>query len=102
MADLSSDRDTLRADVEKDRDHLRTSHDRIAEFLGEAAALGAYADIVAPECGQQIGRVKAKASEFAAVGDDLQDLAIKIAEFYALARDAGANCQGISDALGGF
>lgn len=68
----------------------------------EAAALGAYADIVAPECGQQIGRVKAKATEFAAVGDDLQDLVIKIAEFYALARDAGASCQGISDALGGL
>lgn len=68
----------------------------------QATAEGAYADIVSPECGQQIERVKTKAKEFATIDGDLQGVAIKIAEFYALTRDAASKCQGISGTLGGF
>lgn len=37
VGELVSDRDVLRADVAKDQEHLRSSHDRIADALGEAA-----------------------------------------------------------------
>lgn len=37
VTELSADREALRASVEDDRSHLRESHDRIAEALGEAA-----------------------------------------------------------------
>ena len=62
-----------------------------------ASALGAYADIVSPECSQQIERLKEKVKEFESGTDGLEDLAIKIAEFYALARDAKSKCKGIAD-----
>jgi hypothetical protein len=61
-----------------------------------ADARAKYADIVSPECDQQIERIKAKAMELAAVGDDIEQVLIKVAEFYALARDASQKCRGIA------
>ncbi len=37
VGELVYDRDLLRVDVEKDRDHLRSSHDKLTDALGEAA-----------------------------------------------------------------
>jgi hypothetical protein len=37
LAEVSSDREALRADAEKTSVHLRASNERLAEFLGEAA-----------------------------------------------------------------
>ena len=37
VADLSADREALRAGAEQERAHLRSSNDRIAEYLGTAA-----------------------------------------------------------------
>lgn len=37
VGELASDREVLRADLEKDHQHLRASHDRLTDALGEAA-----------------------------------------------------------------
>jgi hypothetical protein len=37
VADVAKDRDALRARTDEDRTHLLASHDRIADYLGEAA-----------------------------------------------------------------
>ncbi|XXF75388.1 hypothetical protein P2318_20215 [Myxococcaceae bacterium GXIMD 01537] len=37
LSEVSSDRETLREDVAIDRNHLRASHDRVTDALGEAA-----------------------------------------------------------------
>jgi hypothetical protein len=62
----------------------------------EADAKARYPDVVSLECDQQIARMKAKSSAFAGVNDDLEQLVIGIAEFYALAKDAGSKCKGIA------
>lgn len=37
LSEVSSDREALRTETERTGEHLRASHDRIAEWLGEAA-----------------------------------------------------------------
>src|SRR5205085_3320237 len=69
------------------------------EIIGEAEAedaKGNYADIVAPECQQQVELVKAKAKEFDGISEDLELVAIRIAEFYALCRNAASKCAGLA------
>ena len=65
----------------------------------QEAAIAGYGEILSPECSQQIEALKAKAKEFEAVRDDLELLVIKAAEFYAVAKQAAEQCNGLRHAL---
>lgn len=62
----------------------------------EQDALAKYPVLSAPECATQLQTLKAKAKEFEHVGDDLEELVIDIAEFYAAAKRAGEACKGLA------
>jgi hypothetical protein len=58
-------------------------------------AIADYADVVSQQCDAQIADLKAKAKEFTTVGADIQEIAIKTAEFLAIAFDATEKCKGL-------
>ena len=58
--------------------------------------IAAYPDVVSTACDAQIVAVRDKAKEFANVGGDLEDIAIKVAEFYALASQMADDCRGLA------
>jgi hypothetical protein len=62
----------------------------------EEQALAEYVQIGAPECGQQIQLLKDIAKEFEHAEDDLQELVIRTAEFYAAAKRSSEACRGLA------
>jgi hypothetical protein len=58
--------------------------------------IAAYPDVVSKQCDAQIVAVRDKAKEFANVGGDLEEIAIKVAEFYALAQKMAEECKGLA------
>jgi hypothetical protein len=60
------------------------------------AAIAAYPDVVSKQCDAQIQLMKDEAKKFASIGNDLEEIAIRLAEFYALAVDATEKCKGLS------
>jgi hypothetical protein len=68
--------------------------------FGEAqAAIANYGDVLSPACSQQIQRVKDAIKSFEGANDDLELLAIRAAEFYAIARKAADECAGLREVL---
>ena len=59
-------------------------------------ALANYPLIGSPECSAQIQKLKELAKEFENAGEDLEELVIKIAEFYAAAKQLGEECKGMA------
>lgn len=62
----------------------------------EQDALANYPLIGSPECSAELQTLKDKAKEFEHVGDDLEDIVTKAAEFYAVAKRAAETCAGLA------
>src|SRR5262249_36953451 len=76
-----------------------TLGDRVIPSREQQDALARYPQIGSPECAAQIQTLQDTAKEFSNVGDDLEGLATKGAEFYAAAKRAAEACRGLASNL---